>query len=94
MAFNLPIYKIVGKQPIKWVKTADGGSIILAWNFAEKNFVQAGAPEFDSFMEYELPGDGDDVRNASTPIMGGIDVRTVTKAEFDAHVEDLKAEEK
>lgn len=72
------------------IETKDGGLNILAWDFAEKDFVQGGAPEFDIFMEYESPGGGSDVTTPGAPQLGGADVRTVTEAEFNNHVAEIK----
>jgi len=43
-----------------------------------------------ALMEYESPELGDDSTDPDTPPLGGADVRTVTKAEFDAHVAKIK----
>lgn len=90
MAFNLPIYKIVGMRPIKMEETSDGGSLLSTWDWKKKDFVQGGDRDFDAFMEYESSGDGEDVTDPGTPLLGGADVRTVSEAEFEAHVAKLK----
>ncbi len=36
MAFKLPVYLIIGDQPVSWESTEDGGSILLGWDFKKK----------------------------------------------------------
>ena len=79
MAFNLPIYKIVGERPIKMVRTSDGGAALRVWDWDKNDFVRGGAEDFDVLMEYESPGGGADALNPDTPLLGGADVRTVTR---------------
>lgn len=90
MALNLPIYKIIGERPIKMVETSDGGAALRAWDWETNDFVRGGANEMAALMEYESPELGDDSTDPDTPPLGGADVRTVTKAEFDAHVAKIK----
>ena len=88
MAFNLPIYKIVGVRPIKMEKAKGGGSLLSAWDWDENDFVQGG--ERAALSGYESPERGADSLDPDTPLLGGADSRSVTKAEFEAYVETLK----
>lgn len=37
------MYLIVGRQPVSWTRTEDGGSILLGWDFEKKELTQAAA---------------------------------------------------
>lgn len=86
MALDLPLYLIVGRKPVSWERTADGGSILLGWDFDAKEMTIEAA-SWDDVVDL-TPGvpvtdqleftEGDTVR--------------VTKAQFDAAVKKLKAE--
>ena len=72
------------------VRTSDGGAEILAWDWEAKDFVGGTVGDFDALMEYESPGGGADALKGDVPLLGGADVRTVSDAEFKAHVAKMK----
>ncbi len=86
MALKLPIYAIAGEKPVSAEKTADGGCALLGWDFARGEMTRD-AVEWDEIVGHLQPG---------LPVSGNTDFAEgdwiqVTKAEFDRHVEKLRA---
>ena len=84
MAFDLPIYMIVGNQPISFERTADGGAVLKGWDF-ERRAMRIGAASLD---DIEALQPGLPVRDSFALAEG--DTQRVTKAEFDAAVARLR----
>ncbi len=84
MALELPVYLIVGQQPVSWERTEDGGSLLLGWDFKKKKMTQAAA-SWDDVVSIQ-PGLSVQV---SASFSEG-DTRQVTKREFNAAVRRLK----
>ena len=90
MTLTTPAYKISGERPMKFT-TGKGGVRFEVWDCKVGDFVIGGPNDFDVWMCFESPGGGSDTEPGATGKGGGIDLVTVTKAEFDAHVEKLRA---
>jgi hypothetical protein len=85
MAFKLPMYLIVGDQPVSWEYTEDGGSILLGWDFKKKEMTQAAASWDDVVgLQPGIPVEG------STHFSEGGDTVRVTKRKFNAAARKLK----
>lgn len=84
MAFKLPVYLIIGDQPVSWESTEDGGSILLGWDFKKKEMTQEAASWDDVVgLQPGVPVEG------SAHFSEG-DTVQVTKREFNAAVRRLK----
>ena len=94
MPLKLPIYVIVGQMPIKLIEVVneqgDLVSDLQVWDFDTESFVRGGGDEWDAFSGREAPGGGSDALRGDVPHQGGMDHRTVSQAEFEAHVETLR----
>ncbi len=90
ITLTTPAYKISGERPMK-MTAVKGGVRFEVWDFNVGDFVIGGANDWDVWMGFESPGGGSDTKPGATGKDGGIDLVTVTKAEFDAHVERLRA---
>ena len=90
MPLELPIYAIVGQKPIKMFETPDGGMDQQTWDFDLGEFVRGGADDMDVMFGREAPGGGEDALRGDVPHQGGMDLREVSEAEFEAHVETLR----
>lgn len=90
MTLTAPTYKVSGERPMK-MTAGKGGVRFEVWDFKVGGFVVGGPNDFDVWMGFESPGGGSDTEPGATGKGGGIDLVTVTKAEFDAHVEKLRA---
>ena len=85
MALDLPIYLIVGAQPVSLVETEDGGAALRGWDF-EKREMTFGAASWDDVVALQ-PG---------LPVLDSFelsegDVVSVTKREFNRAVLNLMA---
>lgn len=83
MPLDLPIYMIVGRQPVSMVRTKDGGAVLLGWDF-DLGEMTTDAASWDDIVGTQ-PG---------VPVQGNAafsegDAVSVTKAEFDAAVREL-----
>lgn len=74
MPLDLPLYLIVGRQPVSLTRTEDGGLALLGWDFDRGELTREAAS-------------WDDVTNED-PADGGETVR-VTRAAFDAAIREL-----
>ncbi len=91
MTLTVPTYKIVGERPLK-LTAVKGGVRFEVWSFEKGDFVAGGANDWDVLMGFESPGGGSDTEPGATGKDGGMDLEFVTKEEFDAHVERLRAD--
>jgi hypothetical protein len=84
MAFKLPMYFIVGDQPVSFEATDDGGALLLGWDFKKKEMTQDAA-SWDDVVGTQpgLPVE------TSAQFSEG-DSRQVTKRQFNAAVRRLK----
>lgn len=85
MALELPIYMIVGEQPVS-VEEVDGRLRIRGWSFAEGRMTQDAA-SWDDIVGHLAPGSVRRQAKFST----GSDTKQVTKKEFLAAVAELEA---
>lgn len=84
MAFKLPMYFIVGDQPVSFESTEDGGALLLGWDFKKKEMTQEAASWDDVVgLQPGVPVEG------SAHFSEG-DTVQVTKREFNAAVRRLK----
>ena len=85
MPLDLPIYLLVGDQPVSLVATEDGGMALHGWDF-EKRELTREAASWDDVLDLQpgLPVSG------NTDFAEGESVR-VTKAAFDLAVRKLLA---
>ena len=83
MALNLPIYRIVGAQPVSFEPTPDGGADLKGWDFKKRKMTREAA----SWDDIEALQPGLPVRESFQFSEG--DVRKVTKEEFDKAVARL-----
>ena len=83
MALDLPIYRIVGAQPVSFEPTPDGGARLLGWDFKKRKMTREAA----SWDDIEALQPGLPVRESFQFSEG--DVRKVTKEEFDEAVAGL-----
>jgi len=90
MPFEMPMFRIVGERPMTRFETDDGGGDFMVWDFKLGDFRRGNEFDTDAFFEFESPGGGDDVGPGRIGPRGGLDVRDVTEAEFDAHVAKLR----
>ena len=90
MPFELPMYRIVGERAMMRFRTDDGGTDFQVWDFKLGDFRRGNEFDLDAFMEFESPGGGGDVGPGRIGPRGGLDVRTVTEAQFNAHVKKLR----
>ena len=84
MALGLPIYLIVGAQPVSLEETPDGGMRLMGWDFVQRKMTRDAA-SWDDVVAIQ-PG---------LPVKGNSnfsegDVVEVTKAQFDAAVARLE----
>ena len=77
MALDLPIYMIVGAQPVSLEATPDGGASLKGWDFKKRRMTREAA----SWDDIEALQPGLPVRESFQFSEG--DVRKVTKEEFD-----------
>ncbi len=77
MALDLPIYRIVGAQPVSFEPTPDGGAVLKGWDFKKGKMTREAA----SWDDIEALQPGLPVRESFQFSEG--DVRKVTKEEFD-----------
>ncbi len=83
MALDLPIYRIVGAQPVSFEPTPDGGAVLKGWDFKKRKMTREAA----SWDDIEALQPGLPVQGNSSFSEG--DARKVTKEEFDAAVARL-----
>lgn len=84
MAFKLPVYLIIGDQPVSLERTEDGGALLLGWDFDQKKMTQDAASWDDVVgLQPGVPVEG------SAHFSEG-DTVQVTKREFNAAVRRLK----
>ncbi len=76
MALNLPIYLIVGAQPVSLEPTPEGGADLKGWDFKERKMTREAA----SWDDIEALQPGLPVKGNSNFSEG--DARKVTKEEF------------
>lgn len=84
MALKLPLYLIVGEQPVSLVETPDGGGRLLGWDFEKKEMTRDAA-SWDDVVDTQ-PG---------VPVQGNTDfsegeTRTVTLAQFNRQIRKLR----
>ncbi len=84
MALNLPIYMIVGAQPVSLEATPDGGMALRGWDFKKRKITREAA----SWDDIEALQPGLPVRGNSNFSEG--DARKVSKEEFDEAVARLE----
>ena len=84
MALELPIFLIVGRQPVSWERTDDGGSMLLGWDF-DKGEMTQDAASWDDVLGL-TPG----VPVADQGRFSEGDTEQVTRSAFDAAVRKLK----
>ena len=90
MPFPMPFYRIVGERAMMRFDIDDGGTAFRVWDFKLGDFRIGNEFDLDAFLEYESPGGGDDVGPGRIGPRGGLDVRDVTEAQFNAHVKKLR----
>ena len=86
MPVELPIYLIVGRQPVSWEHTEDGGSILLGWDFELKEMTMQAA-SWDDVIGL--------TPNVPVAFQGNFaegDTEQVTKKQFDAALRKLQGE--
>ena len=83
MALNLPIYMIVGAQPVSFEPTPEGGADLKGWDFKKRKMTREAA----GWDDIEALQPGLPVKGNSSFSEG--DARKVTKEEFDEAVARL-----
>ncbi len=86
MALKLPIYLIVGDQPVSLVETPDGGMDLTGWDFELKEMTRDAA-SWDDIVGLQ---EGLPVRGNCDFSEGG-DTLSVTAEEFERRVAELAA---